>query len=227
MKRILVSAALAAVAAMPLSAQNTMSPVTGGHGSVYVGPYVGYMIFGDLLESQDGRVETSLKNGALYGAQIGYSITPNISVLGNLAYTKSNFTVEVDPATGPSTSTNISDKMGVFLYDANLQFRLPFGQRTGSWIAPLAQAGVGAIKYTFDTDDLRSRGRTDVAFNAGLGADFQLAQGLGLRLMAKDYITSFKWDRPSNANDPNDWMDNVKGNVAHNFGLSLGVNIGF
>lgn len=224
MKGILVGAALSAMAALPLSAQQ---PVTSGRGSLYVGPYAGYMIFGDLLESQDGRVETSLKNAALYGGQIGYSITPNITLLGNLAYTKSNFTVEFDPSSGPSTSTNISDKMGVFLYDADLQFRLPFGDRTGGWIAPLAQIGAGAIKYTFDTDDLRSRGRTDVAFNAGLGADFQLAQGIGLRLMAKDYITSFKWDRPSNANDPNDWMDDVKGNVAHNWGLSLGLNFGF
>jgi opacity protein-like surface antigen len=224
MKRILVGAALAAAAALPLGAQE---PVTSGRGSLYVGPYVGYMVFGDLLESQDGRVETSLKNSALYGAQVGYSFTPNVTLLGNLGYTKSNFTVEFDPSGGASTSTNISDKMGVFLYDANLQFRLPFGDRMAGWIAPLAQVGAGAIKYTFDTDDLRSRGRTDIAFNAGLGADFQLAQGVGLRLMAKDYITSFKWDRPSTANDPNDWMDDVKGNVAHNWGLSLGLNIGF
>ena len=224
MKRILVSAALAAAAALPLGAQ---TPVTGGRGSAYVGPYVGYMIFGDLLESEDGRVETSLKNSALYGAQVGYSFNPNITLLGTLGYTKSNLTVEFDPRTGSSSTTNVSDKMGVFLYDANLQFRLPFGDRFGGWIAPLAQVGAGAIKYTFDTDDLRSRGRTDVAFNAGLGADFQLARGVGLRLMAKDYVTSFKWDRPSTANDPNDWMDDVKGNVAHNWGLSLGLNIGF
>jgi hypothetical protein len=220
MKRILVGAALAATAALPLNAQE---PVTSGHGSLYVGPYAGYMIFGDLLESQDGRVETSLKNGALYGAQVGYSITPNISVLGNLAYTKSNFTVEVDPGSGPATSTNVSDKMGVFLYDANLQFRLPFGDRMGGWIAPLAQLGAGAIKYTFDSDDLRSRGRTDVAFNAGLGADFQVARGVGLRLMAKDYITSSSWDDISTTS----FDDGVKNNTANNLAFSVGLNFGF
>ena len=224
MKRILVSAALAAVAALPLRAQE---PVTKGPGSLFVSPYAGYMMFGNWFESTDGRTELSAKNGALYGAQVGYSFTPNVTLLGNLGYTKSNFTVDFEPQTGPSTSANISDRMGVFLYDADLQLRLPFGDRAGGWVAPLAQVGVGAIKYTFDTDDLRSQGRTDVAFNAGLGADFQVARGVGLRLMAKDYITSFKWNKPSNANDPNDWFDGVKGNVAHNWGLSLGLNLGF
>ncbi|MEJ7809123.1 MAG: outer membrane beta-barrel protein [Gemmatimonadaceae bacterium] len=218
MKRILVSAALVAAFAAPVVAQN--APVTTGHGSFYVGPYAGYMVFGDLVESQDGNTKLSNENGGFFGAQAGYSFSPNVSLLGNLGYTKSKFTLENDAT---NTTSNISGDLGVFLYDASLQFRLPFANRMGDWIAPLAQVGAGAVKYTFDTDDLASRGTTNIAFNAGLGADFQLGRTVGLRVMAKDYITSLDWNKISSV----EFRDRVKGNTAHNIALTAGLNFGF
>lgn len=215
MKRLIVGAALLASIAAPLQAQSGQ-PVTSGRGSLYVGPYIGYMIFGDLFESNDGRTEYTNENGVLYGVQTGFSFSPNISLLGNLAYNKSKFQYE----TG-NIATNASGDVGVFLYDAGLQFRLPFEQRD-SWIAPFLQVGAGAIRYTQDAERFNSKAQTDVQFNAGIGADFQWRESIGIRLMAKDYITSLNW-----SNDNNIGTDVMKGQTANNWAISAGLNFGF
>jgi hypothetical protein len=216
MRKLLVGAALAGAMAAPLGAQGAGDPITGGHGSFYFGPYVGYMIFGDFGEFSDGS-ESSADNGLSFGAQAGWSFTPNFSLLGNFAYNKTTSTIE--PPGGGSIAN--SADIGVFLYDANLQFRLPFGQDQG-WIAPFAQVGAGGIKYTFDTDDFQSEGRTNIAFNVGVGGDFQFMERVGARIMVKDYITSFNW-RDVDSVEFSDGVDDT----AHNFLLSFGLNFGF
>lgn len=215
MRRLILSVLLVGVAALPARAQ-VVEPARSG--SFFVTPYAGYMVFGDLFESANGNVEISNEDGALFGAQAGVNLTPSIALLGNLGYAKSAFTLEYDNGGSQRTSSDL----GIFLYDAALQFRVPVSA-LGSRISPLAQVGVGAIKYTFDTDDIQSDGRTDVAFNVGLGADVGLARGVALRLMAKDYITSFKWTDIQNVQ----FDDDIEGNVAHNFGLTAGLRIGY
>ncbi|MGH7665590.1 MAG: outer membrane beta-barrel protein [Gemmatimonadaceae bacterium] len=217
MKRILVGAALAAAMASPLQAQYG-DPITEGQASFYVGPYVGYMWFGDLFEFPSG-VEYSAENGAQYGVQAGVSFSPNFSLLGNFGYNKSKFTFETDGQPG----VDASGDQGIFFYDANLQFRLPFSMGMESWLAPFAQVGAGAIKYTPDTDDFNSPGKTDIAFNVGIGGDFQFMKTLGMRVMLKDYITSLEWE---DADDVT-FDDNVESNVAHNLALTIGLNFGF
>lgn len=219
MKRLIVGAALLATIAAPLQAQSGQ-PVTSGHGSFYVGPYIGYMIFGDLYEGSN-NVEYTNENGVLYGVQTGFSFTPNISLLGNLGYNKSKFQLENVPTGSGSTTQNISGDIGVWLYDAGLQFRLPFEQRD-SWIAPFLQVGAGAIRYTQDAEQFNSKAQTDVQFNAGIGADFQWREAIGIRLMAKDYVTSLNW-----SNDNNIGSDVVKGQTAHNWAITAGLNFGF
>jgi opacity protein-like surface antigen len=213
MRRFILSATLLGLAAVTANAQN-IEPARSG--SFFISPYAGYMVFGDLFESANGNVEMSNEDGALFGAQAGVNITPSIALLGNLGYTKSAFTLEFDDQ---GVDQRTSDDLGIFFYDASLQFRIP---TSSSRISPLAQIGAGAVKYTFDTDDIQSEGRTDVAFNLGLGADIGLARGVAIRLMAKDYITSFKWEDL----DSVDFDDDIEGNVAHNFGLSAGLRIG-
>jgi opacity protein-like surface antigen len=221
MRKFLVGALLLAAASAPLSAQQMGQPVTAGHGSFYLGPYAGYMIFGDLFETAS-NVEYSNENGGLYGVQAGFSLSPNFSILGNIGYTKSKFTAENVPSSNNTTVTqNLGGDIGVWLYDANLQFRLPFMQQN-SWIAPLAQVGAGAIRYTQDYNDFNSDAQTDVAFNVGIGGDIQFAQAVGLRIMAKDYITSLNW-----SNDNSIRSDAFEGQTAHNWAVTVGLNIGF
>lgn len=222
MRKFLVTAGLLTAIAAPMQAQAPGEPVTSGQSSFYLSPYVGYVWYGDLFKFADGTEQT-LDNGAQYGVQAGVSFSPNVSLIGNVGYNKSNFELENDEF-GTGTDRRQSADLSVFLYDANLQFRLPFiANRMGSWIAPVAQVGAGAIKYTFDQNDIFSDGKTDIAFNFGLGADFQLMKSLGARVMAKDYITSLAWSDIGNV----DFDDNVKNNTAHNWALTFGLNFGF
>ena len=216
MRRTMVVLGIAAMLAAPLSAQQPGAPVTSGTGSFYISPYAGYIWYGDLFDFGND-VEFTNDDGFMWGAQAGYSFSPNFSLIGNFAYNKSNFELE-----NPGGPTPMSGDLGVFMYDGNVQFRLPFVTGDG-WVAPLAQLGVGAIKYTTDTDDFESDGRTDVAFNFGIGGDFNIAPRAGLRILLKDYITSLAWSEA----DEIDFDDDIEDNVAHNWVLSLGLNIGF
>ena len=211
MRKLLVGAALAMTMAAPLQAQD--EPVRGS--SFYVGPYVGYMVFGDMWDFPEG--ELSMDNSPAFGAQAGFSFTPSISLLGNLGWSSAEWTLE-----DAGTTTTISGENGVLVYDANLQFRLPLGDRA-AWMAPFLQAGVGGFRVTTETDDISSeRSMSKVAFNAGIGADFQMGR-LGLRLMAKDYIVNSEFDDLGDVT----WDDNIEGNTAHNWLISLGLNFGF
>lgn len=215
MKKFIVGAALLGAIAGPLNAQSGQ-PVTAGHGSFYVGPYAGYMFFGDLFKGSN-NVDYSNEDGGLYGVQAGFSVSPNFSLLGNFGYSKTKFTLE----NLPGGTQNVSGDIGAFLYDGDLQFRLPFEQRD-SWIAPFVQLGAGAIRYTQDYNNFNSKAQTNVAFNGGVGADFQWKDRVGIRLMAKDYITSLKW-----SNDNTITSDVAKGQTAHNWALTAGINFGF
>ena len=213
MRRFVIGSALVGLMAVNANAQEIPEARAG---SFFIGPYAGYMMFGDLFDFP-GPAEQSVENSALFGAQAGINLSPSVALLGNLGYAKSAFTLEND-ATG--TSDRISGDLGIFLYDASLQFRIPMGNAR---ISPLAQVGVGAIKYTLDTDDLFGESTSnDIAFNVGLGADVAIARGIALRLMAKDYITSLSW----NDFEDVDFDDNAGENVAHNIGLTLGLHIG-
>jgi opacity protein-like surface antigen len=213
MRRFVIGSALVGLLAVNANAQE-MSEARSG--SFFVGPYAGYMMFGDLFDFQ-GPTEQSVENSALFGAQAGINLSPSVALLGNLGYAKSAFTLENDAT---NSSQRISGDLGIFLYDASLQFRIPMNNAR---ISPLAQVGVGAIKYTLDTDDLFGESSSnDIAFNVGLGADIAIARGIALRFMAKDYITSLSW----NDFEDVDFDDNAGENVAHNIGLTLGLQIG-
>lgn len=230
MKKIIVNAAMiaAAVAAPAAAHAQVTTPgdtiggmaVTKGHGSFYVQPYVGYMFFGEFAKLSP-TASQSYDNAALFGVQAGYSFSPNWSVLGNFGYSKTKGELKLED--NPNAAT--SGDLGITVYDVNLQGRLPFiVGGTNSTISPFAQVGVGAFKISPDFEDV-SKGPTNVAFNFGGGVDFQLTPVLGLRVMAKDYVTSLDWKELDDVD--NEFRANKKNNVAHNVGLSAGLNIGF
>jgi opacity protein-like surface antigen len=98
----------------------------------------------------------------------------------------------------------------------------------GSTIAPFAQAGLGAIKFSPDQgselNDFK-KGQTNIAYHVGLGVDFQVRKLIGIRVMAKDYITSLAYDdlRTTAETVTRDTKNTVSNNVA----LSAGLNFGF
>ena len=225
MNRFFVSLALAAAAATTAGAQATTvsdsapgDVVTRGHGSFYLQPYVGHFAFGELTDSP----QLTLGDKPIYGVQLGYSFSPNVSLVGNVGYSPTRFEYETNT---PGAQVPASGNIDLLVYDANLQFRLPFvANRQRSTIAPFIQTGIGAIRFSPDEGNELSdveKGPTNVAFNAGLGVDLQLNKGIGLRLMAKDYLTSLSWDKFSDVNTD----DN--GTLSHNIALTAGLNFGF
>jgi opacity protein-like surface antigen len=214
MNKFLVSAALVAAAAAPLAAQSSV--ITREPTVFSLTPYVGYIAYGDHFETANGAEFTN-DNGAIYGAQLGIDITPNLALVGNFGYSKTNWEFEFNGG-----AESFAGDVGVWLYDGNLQLKFPFAAGAGTF-SPFAQAGVGAMKFTADRDDFDADGTTNVAFNAGLGADFNIG-ALGIRALVKDYISSFKWDEFRNANDPNDLED---AGTSHNFAFTLGLKLGF
>jgi opacity protein-like surface antigen len=213
MNKFFVSAALVAAMAAPLAAQSSV--VTGEPSVFSLTPYVGYVAFGDHFETPDGAEFTN-DNGAIYGVQLGIDMTPNLALVGNFGYSRTHWEFEFGPGERPAGD------VGVWLYDGNLQLKFPFAAGAGTF-SPFAQAGVGAMKFTADRNDFDAEGTTNVAFNAGLGADFNVG-ALGLRLMVKDYISSFKWEEFSDADSARELRD---AGTSHNFAFTLGLKLGF
>jgi hypothetical protein len=178
----------------------------------HVAPYAGYMVSGDYLK---GPLGTSITNapGAVYGAQVGVSLAPNISLIGNAAYTTSDVRVGVPFLGGLSVGST-----SMMLYDAGLQLDLPTGSTGTIPFVPFVQAGVGAIHYRIDESILQTSA-TNAAVNFGLGADLSLGRGVALRLMAKDYVGKFDFKEATSFD--------VSGQTAHNLAFSAGVRVDF
>jgi len=214
MKKFLVGAALAVAAIAPVGAQES---VVSGKPSVFqITPYVGYAKYGDHFELPSG-FEFTNDDAAVFGVQAGFDFTRNLSLLGNFGYSNTHWEFEQD---NPSTEIAAGD-VALWLYDADLQLKFPMFMGKSAF-SPFAQAGIGAIKFTAEEDDFGSSGQTNVAYNVGLGADWQVS-GVGLRLMAKDYISSFEWDDFSDLDAGNTF----KATTSHNWVFSLGLKLGF
>jgi opacity protein-like surface antigen len=218
MRKFIVGAALVAAAAAPASAQES---VVGTKTSVFsITPYVGYVIFGDFFEAANG-LEYTQDNSGIFGAEATLDLGRSLSLVGNFGYSKTNFEFERG-GTAPAEIPASAD-VGLFLYDGSLRFRLPITSGA-SVFSPYAQVGVGAARWSFDTDDFNNKDAvTNVAYNVGVGTTWKIG-GIGLRGEVKDYITSLDWERPSDAND---WDDLTKKSTAHNWAVSLGLTFAF
>lgn len=174
-----------------------------------VSPYAGYMMFGDIV---DGPFGTSLTNssGAVYGIQGNLPLGSTLSVVGNVGYTEPDLRFGV-PILGGVTF----GKSQVWLYDAGFQFSAP-SMRGDRAITPFLQIGAGGMHYNFQVAGL-NRSASNLAFNAGVGADIPLAQNLGLRLFAKDYIGKFDVNEAAGV----DYEAKTSHNIALNAGLKL------
>jgi hypothetical protein len=174
-----------------------------------VSPYAGYMMFGDIV---DGPFGTSLTNssGAVYGIQGNLPLGSTLSVVGNVGYTEPDLRFGV-PILGGVTF----GKSQVWMYDAGFQLSAPT-MRGDRAIAPFVQVGAGGMHYNVQVAGL-NRTASNLAFNAGVGADIPLAQNLGLRLFAKDYIGKFDVNEAAGV----DYEAKTSHNIALNAGLKL------
>ena len=217
MRKLLVGALTLACAA-PVMAQEGSIGAPGKPSVFSLVPYAGYMVYGDHFELPSGAEFTN-DNSWIVGAQASFDLSRNISLVGNFGWSKTNWEFEFD--TGEGVESFAGD-VGIWVYDGSLQFRMPFVAGSSTF-APFVQAGLGAIKFSADDNDFGSSGATNIAYNVGLGADWQI-MGVGLRLMAKDYISSFNWDDVGDATEAEAFDDQP---ISHNWALTAGLKFSF
>ncbi len=179
---------------------------------LHVSPYVGYMVFGDYIK---GPVGTSLTNapGAIYGTQVGLSLAPNVSLVGNIGYTASDIQVGVPFLGGVSVGHS-----SMLIYDADLEYGVGASKAGSMPFSPFVQAGVGAIHYNINESILNTQA-TNLAGNVGVGADLTVSRGIALRVLAKDYIGKFNFQDATGLN--------LSGQTANNFAFSAGLRFDF
>jgi hypothetical protein len=204
-------AGLSVSAAASALAQSRANPTLSGKAFDLV-PYAGYMVFGDYVK---GPLGTSVTNAPapVFGAQLGMRLAPNISLVGNVATSKSDIEVGVPILGGLSVAQS-----RMLLYDAGLQLDIPVTTMGGTSFAPFVQAGAGAIRYDISQSFVSTRA-TYFAANVGLGADVALGNGFGVRVMAKDYIGKFDFKDAT-------FVD-YSGETAHSFAFSAGLRLSF
>jgi hypothetical protein len=214
--RIVSTAALAGLVALTSTAraQQAMPGPATGSTLMQFTPYVGYMAFGDFLRGPVGST-LSVKNAPLFGAQVGMKVAPNVSVIGNVAYSSTDLQVGIPFLGGMGVGS-----AGVWLYDGGVQVDFPISAAEGrSPITPFVQAGVGAATYKVKAANILNTNSTNFAFNGGIGLDYQVTPTVGVRLMAKDYIGKFDFKDATSLN--------IQGRTAHNWALTGGIKIGF
>lgn len=204
----LAGAFAASIAAVPGHAQSSAS--TAGNGSVLqVTPYAGYMRFGDYIT---GPLGTSVTNAGapVYGAQLGLKLAPNVSLVGNIGYARSDMEIDL-----PFVGNSSVGRSTLLIYDGGLQFDVPSSALP---IAPFLQAGIGAIRYDLDQSFVQVQA-TNLAGNVGIGADVPLGRSAALRVMAKDYIGRFDF--------ADDARLGLEGRTAHNWAFTAGLRLDF
>ena len=175
-------------------------------------PYVGYMVFGSLM---DGPLGTSIGSAPapVFGAQLGMRLAPNISLIGNVAGASSDIKAGIPIIGGLSVAHS-----NVLLYDAGLQLDIPVTSVGGTSFSPFIQAGAGAMRYEISQSFLSTKA-TNFAGNFGVGADVALGKNIGMRLMAKDYIGKFDFKDAT-------FLD-YEGKTANNVAFSAGLRLSF
>jgi hypothetical protein len=204
---------IAAPATSSAQARTGSRPVAVSGSSLFdITPYAGYIVFGDFLS---GPLGTSLSTAPapIYGAQLGMKIAPNVSIIGNLAASSSDIKIGV-PFLGGVSVANSS----IVFYDAGLQLDIPVTSAYGATFSPFLQASVGGMHYNI-SESIANTTATNLAGNIGAGADIALGSGVGLRLMAKDYIGKFDFQQATSFD--------VNSSTTNNVAFTAGVRFSF
>ena len=175
-------------------------------------PYVGYMFFGDYLSGPLGTAVTNAP-APVIGAQLGMKLAPNLSLVGNIATASSDIQAGIPILGGVSIAQS-----RVQMFDAGLQLALPVSSMSGTAFTPFLQAGAGAMRYDI-TESFVTTSSTNFAANVGLGADVSVGSGVGIRVMAKDYIGQFDMQQAT-------YLD-IGTNTTNSYAFSAGVRFSF
>ena len=204
--------ATSAVIALALVPRQSAAQATPAAASADITPYAGWFITGNFLEGPLG-VSLSSAGGPIYGVQASIPLAPGISIFGNVASSKADLKVGIPFVGGVSVG-----EVQSLLYDGGVRLARPGTLGASSSITPFVQLGVGALRHTISASVLDVT-TTNLAFNAGLGAHVHVADGIGLRVLASDYIGRFDTEEAIALD--------LDTRTSHNFGFVAGLSISF
>jgi hypothetical protein len=147
------------------------------------------------------------------GAQLAMKLSPNLAIVGNVATASSDIRAGIPLFGGVSLAQS-----RVQLFDAGLELAMPLTTMAGTAMTPFIQAGAGAMKYDI-TQSFITTSATNFAANVGLGADVSVGRGVGVRVMAKDYIGRFDMQQAT--------YINLATNTAQSLAFSAGIRFSF
>jgi hypothetical protein len=211
--RVAAGACALAIVAAPLAAQRAPSRPANDHATVAdFTPYAGYMTFQPYL---DGPLGTNVRGAAspVVGGQLSMAISQNLSLVGNVAYSRGDLEIGLPILGGLDVGSRQS-----WLYDAAIEARLPKASGAASAISPFLQLGAGAITTKLGSAGVETSS-TNPAAVAGAGLDLSLGGNLGLRAMVKDYVGRYKSEEVAGLS--------VKSDVGHNFAATVGLRLSF
>jgi hypothetical protein len=192
-------------------------------------PYVGYFDFGRYLGGANGPNggNAQLPNGPVFGGEVSLALTRYVAIYGELGYATSNQRVTPYGYGGVFSSNGSA----LWLYDGGLQLQAPFRAEDRHWVVPFVQVGAGGVDYrlyNYNSGGTTSDSR--FAWNGGVGLDYHFTRQVGIRLMAKDYIATFRVPRSvpvilagggTGTQQIKAWDNN------NNYAFTAGLNIGF
>ena len=206
------SIAAGAMLALTLVARPIAAQDAAGFGSADVTPYAGWLITGNFLEGPLG-VGLSTAGGPMYGVQASIPLAPGVSVFGNVASSKADLKAGIPFLGGVSVG-----EVESLLYDGGVRLAMPGTLGSSTSVTPFVQLGVGALRHKISASVLEVTS-TNLAFNVGLGAHVHVTDGIGLRLLASDYIGRFDAEEAIALD--------LDTRTSHNWGFIGGISISF
>jgi len=167
MKAICRATLVAFVLLLPFSAYAEIKA-----GAVEVSPFVGYNFF------ENGQ---NLRDRPVYGARLGYNITPHFGIEGAMEFINSRVDDRTKTADRKGEFGSPKNDVDLTFYhiDALYHF-MPEGN-----FNPFVLAGFGGAQYS---PNISSRDMS--AFNVGLGAKYWVSDNVALRVDLRDYMVS-------------------------------------
>lgn len=155
--------------------------IAGGAGLVTAGAYF----------TGPGSLKFSSSDALAGALQIRVAVYRSLSIVLAGTYARPDWQLTGVPLTG---SVGVPGA-GLWFADAALRGELPLGRAGPTGAVAFAQVGAGLAHYSINTSILGAvvdESATNFALALAAGAALPVTERLGLELMAKDYIASFK-----------------------------------